>query len=302
MIGVGVPTLFAGRALTREDLIGYVRVCEEGGASGILVGDHMNWYVPSLECLTTLAFVAARTELPVMSNVVVAPLRRPFELAKKAATIAYLAQGGFTLGIGAGGEHMLEFEAADVPVNERGGRTDEMLAVLNKLFTGEQVDHRGTYYTMTAARLSPAPRIPIMIGGRSKNAIRRAARFADGWSGAWVTPTQLAERMDWLREALRHEDRDFSAFRKETHIRLAIGSDAESAWAEAAEFLSKHYNTDPAPFKRHTIAGDPDAVTSSIRQFLAVGIDRVNVTFAGADQLTQARVFTTKVLPQLLTP
>lgn len=197
---------------------------------------------------------------------------------------------------------MLEFEAADVPVDERGGRTDEMLAVLNKLFTGEQVDHRGTYYTMTAARLSPAPRIPIMIGGRSKNAIRRAARFADGWSGAWVTPTQLAERMDWLREALRHEDRDFSAFRKETHIRLAIGSDAESAWAEAAEFLSKHYNTDPAPFKRHTIAGDPDAVTSSIRQFLAVGIDRVNVTFAGADQLTQARVFTTKVLPQLLTP
>lgn len=289
MTAIGVPTIFAGRYFDRDLIHSYVELAEDAGATAISVGDHMNFYTPTLECLTVAATVVARSDLPVVTNVVVAPLRTPFLLAKQAATVATLSRGGFALGIGVGGEHETEFAAAGVPVRERGARTDELLEILAGL-RGGRVDHDGRYFRVSQAHLDPNPAVPLLVGGRSEPALRRAVRWAEAWSAAWVTPEQFAQRKTRL-EALAVEAGRSKPLRLVSHVRVAVGNTPDSAWQDAAAFLARQYSADPEPFRRFTVCGPLDVVGEQLEAYLTAGAEDLLVTFAGADQLGQLEKF-----------
>lgn len=289
MTAIGVPTIFAGRYFDRDLLYSYINLAEEVGATAISVGDHMNFYTPTLECLTVAATVVARSDLPVVTNVVVAPLRTPFLLAKQASTVAALSRGGFALGVGVGGEHETEFSAAGVSVRERGARTDELLEILAGLRDG-RVDHEGRFFRVSQAQLDPRPDVPLLVGGRSEPALRRAVRWADAWSAAWVTPEQFAERKNRL-EALAEEVGRCKPLRLVTHVRVAVGDTPDSAWHDAAAFLARQYSTNPEPFRRFTACGPLDVVEARLAAYLNVGAEDLLITFAGADQLEQLEKF-----------
>ena len=127
------------------------------------------------------ALAAVTTRLRFTNNVFVLAMRNPFLAAKAISTAAALSNDRVTLTIGVGWSN-IEFELMGQSFRNRGRRTDEMIEVMRKLWTGDLVEHHGEFYDFERLRMRPAPtaRIPIWVGGISDPALRRAARN-DGW-------------------------------------------------------------------------------------------------------------------------
>ncbi len=110
-------------------------------------------------------------------------------------------RGRLRLGVGVGGEFPAEFEAAGVPVSQRGARLDDSLAVIGDLLTGQPVHYAGAdadgHARPRSSRRWPPPP-PIYVGGRGEPALRRAARHGDVWMPMWLTPARIAERSQQL--------------------------------------------------------------------------------------------------------
>jgi probable F420-dependent oxidoreductase len=145
--------------------------------------------VPWFDAVVALALAAAVTErVRLGTAVLVLPLRHPIEFAKQAASIDAASGGRLELGVGAGWLEE-EFDALGVPFSERGRRLDESIRIARECWTGE---HEGVLSYPT-----PAHRIPVLIGGHSEAALRRA-RELDGWlaqqSADALDPEALAGR------------------------------------------------------------------------------------------------------------
>ncbi len=191
------------------------QAAEAAGWDGLFIWDHLAfaWNVPSGDPWIILAAVAQATNrLKLSTAITPLPRRRPHVLANTLATLDVLSQGRVILGVGLGGVPQ-EFSAFGEPddAKQRAARLDEGLVVLNRLLTGEAVTHRGEHYTVNNVTLAPLPlqrpRMPIWVGGASRPALRRAARW-DGWIIGGVnqaghmttTPHQLAEQLAYIRE------------------------------------------------------------------------------------------------------
>jgi probable F420-dependent oxidoreductase len=140
---------------------------------------------PSDEPLTLLSDVAARTErVGLGTSVLVLPYHHPIRLAKAAATLDVLSGGRVMLGVGVGAVPP-ESEAMGSPDAERGAISDEAIAVMKALWTQEDPSFAGKYARFSGMPLAPKPlqqpHIPVLIGGNSRAAIRRAVRLGDGW-------------------------------------------------------------------------------------------------------------------------
>ena len=128
------------------------------------------------------AMAAVTERLRFLTGIYVLPLRNPFLVAKALGTAAILSNYRVTLGFGVGWMKE-EFDHLEQSFRNRGKRADEMLEVLRKLWAGEMVEHRGRFYDFGPLQMSPAVEgeIPIVVGGLSEPALRRAARIGDGW-------------------------------------------------------------------------------------------------------------------------
>lgn len=138
-------------------------------------------YYDAIIAMTLIA--AATTSARIGPAVLVLPQREPVVLAKQLASIDALSGGRVELGIGAGWLAE-EFAALDVPFESRGSRFVEWIDLLGSCWTGDPAVHNGRHYTLPAGVLTrpvPAHRIPLLIGGHSPVALRRAGTIADGW-------------------------------------------------------------------------------------------------------------------------
>lgn len=185
---------------------------EEAGWEALFIWDHLGfvWGSPACDPWMTLAAVAARTEKIVIgTDITPLPRRRPHVVAHQVATLDVLSGGRVVFGAGIGGVPK-EFGAfgEEESARVRAEMLDEGLEVVSRLWAGEDVRHRGRHYTVDGVRLEPSPvrhRIPIWIGGNSRAALRRAARF-DGWAAdtfelreMTLSPDDLAEKVAELR-------------------------------------------------------------------------------------------------------
>jgi probable F420-dependent oxidoreductase len=131
-----------------------------------------------------LAYVGALTSrLRLATGILILPERNPVILAKEVATLDALTSGRMILGIGIGWLRE-EFEAIGVPFEDRAARTEEAMAALRALWSAEET-HQGERFRFKQARSYPKPfspaGIPLVVGGHTNAAARRAARFADGF-------------------------------------------------------------------------------------------------------------------------
>lgn len=149
------------------------------------------------EPLVTIGHLTAVTEhLRFGTSVLVAPLRDPFVLAKQVATLHQLSGGRVIFGVGVGW-NMPEFDAVGADYAHRGAVTDEMLALLGHLFSGGAAPYQGRRFSYEQGVFAPVPdgAVPIMIGGNSDAALRRAASYGDVWQGIPADPGAFAERV-----------------------------------------------------------------------------------------------------------
>jgi probable F420-dependent oxidoreductase len=166
---------------------------------------------PLHDPLITLGYIAGQTKnLQLATGVYVLPLRHPMIVAKLVATLDELAGGRVILGVGSGWLKE-EFDAIGAAWERRGKRMDEMVDILRRLWTEEKVAHHGEFYQFDEVSFEPKPArapVPIIIGGETAPALRRAARLGDGWYGTFHTPETVAERVKELRTMIAN-DRPF---------------------------------------------------------------------------------------------
>jgi probable F420-dependent oxidoreductase len=165
------------------------------------------------ECLTVLTAAAAVTSrIRLGTCVLILPQRNPVILAKQAISIDNLSAGRFTLGIGVGWAEE-EFDAVSVPFDRRGARADEYILAMRALWAAaELATYEGEYVRFKEAVMLPkpvqTPGVPIMVGGQSKAALRRAATLGDAWLCGPVADEALGAAVREADAACEQHGRD----------------------------------------------------------------------------------------------
>src|SRR5579863_4048456 len=155
--------------------------------------------------LLPLAFAAAVTKkIRLGTGVIILPQRHPLYLAKEMATLDVLSGGRAMLGIGSGWLKE-EFDALGLDFSRRGARTDEAILAMRALWNNDSATFRGKHFNFANVKSNPHPvqkgGIPIIVGGHSPAAARRAGKYGDGFFPALGDPKQLVELFKIVREA-----------------------------------------------------------------------------------------------------
>ena len=201
----GFATLWSGEHVVLVDRPGSRYPYSADGQ--IAVPADADWLDP----LLGLSFIAAvTTTIGLATGVLLLPEHNPVLAAKQAATLDVLSGGRFTLGIGTGWSAE-EFAALGVPFARRGARAAEYVAAMRTLWSDDVASFRGEFTSFEGVRVNPKPvrgrRIPVIAGGNSDAALRRAAAFADGWYGFNLTLAATLERIAALAGQCEHHGR-----------------------------------------------------------------------------------------------
>jgi alkanesulfonate monooxygenase SsuD/methylene tetrahydromethanopterin reductase-like flavin-dependent oxidoreductase (luciferase family) len=287
--GVLLPNYDPLRLGGPPQIIEAARLAEALGFESLWAGDHLACPAPGLDAPTCITAAAAVTERIALGfSVLLLGLRNPAWTAKQIVSIDVIAGGGrLRLGVGAGGEFPAEFEAAGVPVSERGARLDDSLTVIGDLLTGRPVDHVGRRLSVKATALEPslptAP--PIYVGGRGEPAIRRAARFAEAWMPMWLTPRRIAERSQRMAEMALELGRPTP--RVAPLILVRIDDDRRHAMAQARAHIAGQYRMELEDVAGWTLLDSIDGAVEHLRQFVEIGVSELVLMTLGQDPLRQ---------------
>lgn len=179
--------------------------------------------------LIWLTYVAASTStIRLGTGILILPQRNPVVLAKEVATLDRLSGGRVELGVGVGWLEE-EFAALGIPWADRGARTDDHIAALRALWTQDEATHDGTHSSFHRAISRPRPtqhRIPIVVGGHSKAAARRAGRLGDGFFPGKGDHDDLASLIALMRTTAQDHGRDPDAIEITAGGNGALGSKA----------------------------------------------------------------------------
>ena len=215
---------------------------------------------PYYEPLTILSYVAATTNtIGLGTSVLVLPYHNPIRLAKTAATLDVVSGGRLTLGVGVG---VIEEELAAMgsPFSERGAITDETIAIMKELWTQENPTYQGRFHSFSGMKFTPKPvqkpHIPIIIGGTSRAAVRRAAKMGDGWHPTALDPENLSQKIHYLRDRAQAEGRDPS------EIAVSVSAPMGEAGREG----------------RYSLGADPEEILQKAQTYEGLGVNRLVIS------------------------
>ena len=165
-------------------------------------------------------------------------------------------------------------------MTERGARTNEALEVVKRLWTEENVTFKGRFTTLTEANIQPSPvqdpHPPIWVAGRQEAAMRRTARYANGWLPYMYTPEQLSESIEKIKAFGEDEGRDMSDFTPGVFCFNAVHEDGAAASRMAAESLQRTYAQDFTKLVgKYAVAGTPDQCQARLREYIDAGAEMV---------------------------
>lgn len=281
---------------TPENLVRLATHAEDAGMDTVWVSDHVVMpvemksefpYTPGrpfpvnamayyLDPITALTLLAARTRtIRLGTSMLVLPLRDPVVMAKAFATLDVISGGRVVLGVAAGWMRE-EFEALGrPPFAERGAVTNEYLRAMKTLWTTDPATFRGTYVSFPPVRCLPQPvqrpHPPLIVGGWSRAAMRRAAELGDGWQPPLgmgpekgLGPAKLRGEVAKLREMAVQAGRDPAAIQIQLKAPLRV--------------------TAERPPKGHRLFnGAAEDVASDVREYAEAGVQELCFDFATND-------------------
>ena len=228
-IGISIPRIPDVPGLKR-----FVEMAETLGFESVLAGDHIvlptagtNQYPytadgsfsrpssePFLETMTLLGYLAAFTDrIKLGSTVIILPYRNPVVQAKMFASLDVLTGGRIICGVGVGWLEK-EFEILGLDYHQRGAMTDEFLGIMQALWRQANPEFHGKYYDIDGIQFEPKPiqqpGIPVWVGGHTKAALRRTAKYGSCWHTTRQTPEFVAENLPYLRDRIKKEGRELS--------------------------------------------------------------------------------------------
>jgi len=213
--------------------------------------------------LVWLSFVAAATStIKVATGILIVPQRNPVVLAKEVATLDKLSEGRMVLGVGVGWLEE-EFDALGIPFDDRGRRLDEHVRTMRALWTEDEASYAGEFTTFKAVVSRPKPHqasVPIVVGGHTAAAARRAGRLGDGFFPAKGSNDELGRLFDVMRETAIEHGRDPDAIELTTGGAAAFASDPVAALGELEAIGVSRVVIPPLAF-------DPDGIGPALEQF-----------------------------------
>ncbi|MHB8684340.1 MAG: LLM class flavin-dependent oxidoreductase, partial [Dehalococcoidia bacterium] len=199
-----------------------------------------------------------------------------------------LSRGRLILGVGIGGEDPDEWWACGVDPKTRARRTDESLQVLRSLWTQEETTFGGKYFTLNRVRMRPKPHRPggvvLQVGGRSDAALRRTARYADGWTGIWVSTRRFVEAGEKIAAFAQEAGRGDAAFTRGMQFWMGVDDDRAAARAKVAGSMQAFYRLPFEQFERYTPCGTPAEIAEFIAPYVEAGCAHVNLVIADAPE------------------
>lgn len=273
--GVHLPQL--GRQVGRETLVEFAQRIDELGVHSGWVSDHVCWpaeieakYPYSedgsfpapndmawLDPIGTLLFVAGCTEnLKLGTTVLILPYRLPVVTAKQLATLDVLSNGRLILGVGVGWMHE-EAAVLGMPFDHRGKRSNEQLEIFRSLFSEEEPQFDGIFYQLPSVKFEPKPiqnPVPIWVGGDSRAAFERVARYGQGFQAAFQTIEVIEKEFAEIRRCCEAIDRDPDELTLSVRVYLDPDGLMDSA---------------------KSIAGSREQMLSSIDKLNAIGVSHV---------------------------
>jgi alkanesulfonate monooxygenase SsuD/methylene tetrahydromethanopterin reductase-like flavin-dependent oxidoreductase (luciferase family) len=241
----------------------------------LCVGDHISFRDGSgfdgLIQASALAVLSDR--LAVHLGVYLLPLRHPVAVARQISTLAGIAPGRFSFGVGIGGEDPAESRAAGIDPATRGRRMNEALPIVRALLEGERVTADGEFFQLDGVRILPVPAnpVPIVVGGRSDAALRRAARHGDGWLAVWVSPRRYRDALGRVAELAAAAGRPEVAWRHGMHAWCGFGPSRERATDRVARTMEAFYQVPFEKFDRYTPRGTPQDVAEALLPYVHAG-------------------------------
>jgi len=217
--------------------------------------------------------------LPVHIGVYLLPLRHPVLVARQLADVAQLAPGRLVLGVGVGGEDRHEISICGVDPATRGKRMEECLAIVRQLLDGTAVSFHGAFFDLDEAVIAPAPAapIPILVGGRSDTAIRRAGRLGDGWLGIWNSPARFAAATRLAAEEAARVGRPCPPDRHAMQVWCGLADSKQTARACIAPAMQAFYQLPFERFERYCPYGTADDVAEFLLPYVDAGCTEFNL-------------------------
>jgi len=283
-IAIPTGTWNVRAGLPASEVLEAARAAERAGIDGLFAGDHVTFYGRGNDGLLNLAPVAAVTErIELRTSVYLLPLRHPVPVALQCAMLDQLSNGRFILGIGVGGEDPAEFRACGVDPTTRGARTNEALRIMRALWTRDRVTFHGRHFQIEDVGLEPKPLrasgVPVFVGGRSDAALRRAARYGEGWTGIWVSVRRFQEARERISEFAAAAGRDGDAIEMGIQVWVGVNKDADVGRAIVGARMEAFYNQPFDLFERYTPYGPPSAIAEHLAPYIEAGCRHVNLVF-----------------------
>jgi probable F420-dependent oxidoreductase len=256
---------------------------------------------PTLDPLGTMTYAAACTErIRLGCAVFVTPLHNPVHLAKAIATLDNLSHGRVEVGVAAGGAAR-PFAAFGIDSSVPVTRFNEGLELMKALWNEPEITFDGRFWKLEGATMEPKPvqrpHPPIWIGGNHPNALRRAARLADGFFGAGSQSTaQFAQQTPVVRDALAEFERDPSSFRFGKRVYVHVDDDRARAVERLDAALARHYGR--GGWSEVIVAGPPANCAAGLRKVVDAGAELILLNTL-VDDTAQMERLAAEVVPAL---
>ena len=286
-----MPKIFVPAGGTDHDLAAWAREAEENGVDGVFVGDHVTFYGSGSDGLLKLAQLAAvSTTLELQTCVYLLALRHPTPVALQAAMIDQMSGGRLILGVGIGGEDPNEWWACGVNPKTRARRTDESLQILRSLWTQDETTFTGKYFTLDKVKMRPKPHratgVTLQVGGRSDAALQRTARYADGWTGIWVSVRRFVEAGEKITELAAEAGRAGTTFTRSMQVWMGVDKDKATAREKVATSMQAFYRVPFESFEKWTPYGTPAEIAAFLAPYVEAGCEHFNFVIADAPEAT----------------
>jgi alkanesulfonate monooxygenase SsuD/methylene tetrahydromethanopterin reductase-like flavin-dependent oxidoreductase (luciferase family) len=265
-VGIGLPNPVAGYKLfpgTR--LVEWARRAEDRGFSGLATIDRLAY--GSYDSLATLAAAAGATSrIGLLSNILLGPIYPTPLLAKTAASIEQISGGRLTLGLAPGGRQD-DYDSVGVDFETRGKEFDSQLELLHALWRGEGIKEDGPAMT---PRPTSEDRVPVLIGGNGKPALRRGVQWAEGFTIGGAPADQAAGIVAMFRQAWADAGRKDEP-RIAALAYYSLGEDAEN---DSRGYLRDYYGFlgDYADMIAQGALRSQDAIRQAKQKFADAGI------------------------------
>jgi probable F420-dependent oxidoreductase len=297
MANIGLAWVNPAPLTKPENVINFAKKCESMGCRSMWTIDRIAY--DNLEPLTILAAAAGATQkIRLGTSVLLGNLRHPSHLAKIVATLDFISNGRVTLGLGFGSRES-DYKAVELPYEHRGSRAVEQVQLMKRLWTEDNVTHKGKFFNVENLTVGPRPvqkpHPPIWTGGSAETALKRAGTWADGFicgsSAIPDFPTTWEKVSGYAKAAGRDPDK----ITKAGLTFMAIDDDQAKAVKTVEDYVMRYYGRLRADVANTSLVGPPSAIVDRIGAFLSRGLDTLIIGVADPDP-RQLDLFGEKVL------